>query len=385
MAGSRTYRILVPLLALTGLLVSGGPAGVRAAEAGEERGRTAELRIALPEGTAPNVSVTLAEGGVSVEVPQEAVFPLDFQAASGGLLRSGEVTRLGDDRRRVTLRLAAGLLDQVRYEPGAVVLRFRTRSQVVDPGDPADREGQYRLGPEDRLQISVNGQPEYTRMVTVSATGIVSAPLAGEVGAAGLTVDEFTTKLTDLLAQDYLVDPRVDVQVLEYRSQWVVVTGEVQRPGRISLRGGTELKEVLAETGGFSAEAGDEILISRRDLSTGETRRLSVDRAAFERGESAPRLEHGDLVNVPRARYCYVRGEVRTPRSVKVERGLTLQRVIALAGDLTEWANRRKVVVLKEGSEQHATAYDLDAIESGKAPDPEIEGGEVIIVKRRFF
>ena len=49
------------------------------------------------------------------------------------------------------------------------------------------------------------------------------------------------------MSKSYLVDPQIDVQVLEFRSQWVYVGGEVMKPGRIPLRGGTRLKEILGE------------------------------------------------------------------------------------------------------------------------------------------
>lgn len=379
-AGSRRSAAVL----LAGALL-GSPISAAEGEQAPERGRTAEVRIGLPGPSRDLVSVRLSEGSIVVEVPRDAVFPLDFEAASEGLLRAGEVASAGPDRRRLTLRPAAGLLEEIRYEADALVLRFRTRVSGPAPGGKVAAAREYRLGPEDRLQISVNGQPEYTRIVTVGPSGTVAAPLVGEVGVAGLTLDEFTAKLTDLLARDYLVDPRVDVQVVEYRSHWVVVTGAVQRPGRVPLKGGTELKEVLAEAGGFSGEAGDEIVISRPDPQTGESRSLRVDRAAFERGEPAPALEHGDVVHVPRAAYCYVYGEVRVPQRVRVERGLTLLRAITLAGGLTDWANKRRVLIRKHESDPTTEAHDLKAIEAGRAPDPPLSGGEVIIVERRFL
>ena len=60
---------------------------------------------------------------------------------------------------------------------------------------------------------------------------------------------ELSARLADLLGRAYLVNPQVDLSVREYRSQWVMVSGEVSLAGRVYLRGGTRLKEVLSEAG----------------------------------------------------------------------------------------------------------------------------------------
>jgi polysaccharide export outer membrane protein len=65
---------------------------------------------------------------------------------------------------------------------------------------------------------------------------------------------------------------------------------------------------------------------------------------------------------------------------------MTLMRVIALAGGLTDWANRKNVIVLyPRGSVPRERVFNLKAIERGKIEDPTIAGGEDIIVKKRFL
>ena len=99
-----------------------------------------------------------------------------------------------------------------------------------------------------------------------------------------------------------------------------------------------------------------------------------------------PSLQHGDTVDVRRAEYCYIQGEVRESGRVRVERGMTLMRVIAFAGGLTDWANRKGVIVLyPEGTVPREQTFNLNKIEKGKIKDPVITGGEDIIVKKRFL
>jgi len=326
------------------------------------------------------VSLTIGEGGLALDLPEGAEFPMDFASASGGLLRGGTVVPASAGRTRLELKSAGGWFDGMEVDAEQIVLRFRGRSAgtVTGPDD-------YRLGPEDRLQVSVARQPELTRELVVSQTGTVAAPLIGEIRAAGLTPGQLAARMADLLARDYIVDPQVDIAVLEYRSQWVVIGGEVREPKRVALRGGTDLKEALAEAGGLGPQAGTRIEISRRlaDGSAAET--IQVDRQAFERGNENPQLQHGDIVNVPRASWCYIDGEVRQPGRLPIEPGLTLLRAIALQGGTTEWANRKAVVLRREGEEGPGTVINLRDIEQGKIPDPVLKGGEVVLIKRRFL
>ena len=225
------------------------------------------------------------------------------------------------------------------------------------------------MGAEDKILISVNGHPEMSRDMVVTQTGMVAAPLLGELQAAGLTPDELAARIAERLGRDYLVDPKVDVQVLEYKSQWAVVSGEVRDPGRAYLRGGTDLKEVIAVAGGFGPDAGERITLSHGDSATPRTDSRTVALGAFERGEANPRIRHGDIINVERAAYCYLNGEVRIGKQ-RIERGMTLLKAIAQAGGLTEWANRKAVHVLPEGDGHAPVLYDLREIEKGSIRTP---------------
>ena len=351
-----------------------------------QRGRsetTAEIRITLPDGNRSNVSVAPGRDRLVIELPVGARFPTDFAASSGGMLRDAKVHTSGD-RVTVEVELALGLLDRIDFEQDSLVLQFRSRHVApLAIGDPKER---YVLGPDDRISILVHGHPELAAELDITREGWITAALVGQIKAAGLTPAQLAAKLTELLANGYLNEPQVDVGVKAYRSQWVVVSGEVLNPGRVPLRGGTRLKEVLGEADGFSDEAGEEITITRKVPGTIETRTLRVSRTDYERGQSNPSLQHEDIIDVRRAEYCYIQGEVRKSGRVRIERGMTLLRVIALAGGLTDWANRKKVMVLYgDGSVPRDQTYNLNKIETGQQDDPVIRGGEDIIIKKRFL
>lgn len=342
--------------------------------------RNAELRIELPAGADRRVEVWPGPDRVELNLPEGAGIPQDFAAASNGLLRSGEVQRQ-DGRLAVELEMASGFLERVIYEPDAVVLRFRSRF-APDAGG-ANEQDRYELGADDKIRLTIHNRPELSTSLVVGRDGSITAPLVGDVQAQGLTARQLAARLTERLDRTYLVDPEVDVEVEEYLSQWVIVGGEVLRPGRVALRGGTRLKEVIGDTQGFTEYAGDEIVISRKIEGRDEAAELTVRREDFEAGRSNPPLSDGDLIEVPRAASCYIQGEVRSGGPFRVERGMTLLRAIALAGGLTDWANRKAVIVRHLDGTQET--YNLNRIQNGKEPDPPMRGGEVIIVKKRFL
>ncbi|NIM62817.1 MAG: hypothetical protein GTO30_14585, partial [Acidobacteria bacterium] len=227
------------------VVLAAAPVGAQSPRLSDAERTTAELFIGLPAGGDPRVSVEPGDRLVVLELPRGSEFPLDFAAASGGLLRRGEITPLDGDRVRLELELARGVLERIEYGPTGVVLMLESRTRVLEPLD--DSAESYRLGPDDRIVITVHNQPQLTSTLTVTREGTVTAPMVGEIEVAGLSPREVAVKLAELLGRDYLVDPQVDVEVEEYRSQWVMVTGEVRVTGRMSLRGGTRLKEVLSE------------------------------------------------------------------------------------------------------------------------------------------
>src|SRR5690242_8393602 len=85
----------------------------------------------------------------------------------------------------------------------------------------AQNIAEYRLGTGDKLRVTVFGQPDMSGEFAVDASGQVTIPLVGAVDAARMTVPELTKSITDRLAKDFLVDPKVSVDVLNYRPFYV--------------------------------------------------------------------------------------------------------------------------------------------------------------------
>ena len=379
MAGSRAVAgVLV-------LALAAAPLAAAQEAAAAPGGRVGRIEITLPPGgdAAHEVSVTFGDGKVAIEVPRGSSFPLDFAEASNGLLRSGEVLTVDRDRLRLDLKLASGIIDRVDFAKETVRITFQSRFTPAAP--IAGAAEAYRLGPDDRIQVAINGDPELTRQFVVGSDGKIAAPLLGVVSVGGLSVAAASAHITELLARDYLVDPKVDLQVIEYNSQWVMVTGDVGKPGRVALKAEATLKDALSDAGGISMSAGDEIVISR-DAPNGAVRiQIPIDRAKFERAESNPKLQSGDIVNVVSRPYVYVLGEVRSPGKVPLERGMTLLKAVSSAGGLTEWAKEKKVQIISEGDSGDRRVFNLKDIRGLKISDPILKGGDTVFVERRFL
>lgn len=380
MGGSK--RILAACILLAAVSV---PALADAPEGDADTGaRTGQIVVGLPAGVEHDVKFAFGDGKVSLELPKGSTFPLDFQHDSNGLLRAGEVVSGDAARVRLDLRMASGVVDRIEVTQKAVTVKLRRR--FADTRDQTTaREDDYRLGPDDKVQVAINADPKLTQQLVIGPDGRVSIPLIGDVELGGLTVREAAENVTELLARDYLVDPNVDLQITEYKSRWVMVTGEVGKPGRVALRGGATLKDALADADGLAVNAGDEIIISR-DAAEGDGKiQIAVDRPAFERAEANPPLKTGDIVNVPARPYVYVQGEVRMASKVPLERGMTLMKALAMVGGLTEWASEKGVQIMSEGSTGQKRLFNLKDIRSMHIPDPPLKGGDVVYVKRRFL
>jgi polysaccharide export outer membrane protein len=111
----------------------------------------------------------------------------------------------------------------------------------------------YHLGPGDHLRVTVYQQPDLSGEFEVDPSGQVSLPLIEPIPAQGLTVRAFQQAVTTKLANGYLVNPRVNVDVLNYRPFYI--TGEVNKPGEYPYVAGMNILKAIAMAGGYTYRA----------------------------------------------------------------------------------------------------------------------------------
>ena len=145
-----------------------------------------------------------------------------------------------------------------------LTLAFIPDTYAADPGT------QYKLAAGDVLRIIVFGEPELSmKKIRLSDAGTFSYPFLGEISAKGLTPNQVEKIIVDGLKQGYLIDPKVSLSQIEYRSFYI--NGEVQKPGSYPFVPGLTLEKAIALGGGL-------------------TERASIKRVTIVRGDGGPTL-----------------------------------------------------------------------------------------------
>jgi len=124
---------------------------------------------------------------------------------------------------------------------GPVVLPPPDGAVSIRPGD-----AEYRIGPQDVLDINVFQVADLTKTVQVDTGGKILLPLVGQMTAAGRTPNQLSEDLKGALSKTYMRDPQVVVSVKEASSQKVTVDGAVMQPGIYALQGPTSLIQAVA-------------------------------------------------------------------------------------------------------------------------------------------
>lgn len=114
---------------------------------------------------------------------------------------------------------------------------------------------EYRVGPQDLLEISVFQVADLNRTVRVNTSGQITLPLIGAVQAGGRTVQELEAEIATKLIAGYLQSPQVSVFVKEFSSQRVTLEGSVKKPGIYPLTGRTSLLQAIAMAEGLDSLA----------------------------------------------------------------------------------------------------------------------------------
>jgi polysaccharide biosynthesis/export protein len=249
-------------------------------------------------------------------------------------------------------------------------------------------ETDNQLRPRDTISINVTNQPDLSKKYAIEQDGTLMFPLVGRVQAAGLTLDALGKELARRLADGFLTDPQVRVDL--DRTGRVFVFGGVSSPGMYQLTERMTLIELLARAGyGTAAEA----LIIRTKGATApvlpgdnaSSNVIRVNLREFEKDLEAGQLsrnvllEDGDTIFVPRRdpNRIYVSGQVHSQGAYSITEGTTLLQALALAGGPTERASlgRIRVFRLVDGK-QKTIAVKLEDV---------VRPGDTIFVPERLF
>lgn len=119
------------------------------------------------------------------------------------------------------------------------------------PSEAADAA--YKLGVGDKVRVTVFGEKDLSGDVDVNDQGEVTLPLIGSVRIAGKTVGDAENVITAAYGKNYLVNPHVNLQVMNYRPFFIL--GEVKNPGSYSYINGMTIVNAIALAGGYTPRA----------------------------------------------------------------------------------------------------------------------------------
>lgn len=111
----------------------------------------------------------------------------------------------------------------------------------------------YRLGAGDEIQILVYDEPDLTVELTINDDGNINFPLIGIVSVTGNTASQIQKIINDGLKGDYLLNPSVQVDIVNYRPFYI--HGEVKKPGGYPYQPGLNIDQAIALAGGLTARA----------------------------------------------------------------------------------------------------------------------------------
>ena len=177
------------------------------------------------------------------------------------------------------LALLAACADDAGPQPAPGSPEADARDALLRP-----RTGDYRLGPGDKLRITVFNEEQLSGEQQVDPSGAVTMPLVGSITALGRTTREVSADLGRRLREgNFLRDPSVTVQLVETRPFYVL--GEVQRPGEFRYRPGLTAPAAVAMAGGFTFRANQRRVLVARPGLAGEVSIVTGSTFAVEPGD----------------------------------------------------------------------------------------------------
>lgn len=285
-----------------------------------------------------------------------------------------------------------------------------TPEQTLDAALLRPSDDVFRIGPGDKLEIEIMGDPSTRATTTIGPDGKVYYYILPGVDVWGLTLSEARAKLGQELQRFLRERPVVAISLREASSQRVWVLGRVSTPGVYTLAGPTTLLDAIAQGGGVSSGASASTSLAgaggagvapaalggggpgleSADLSRAfvirQGRMLPVDfQKLLREGDMSQNiyLQPDDFIFLPGARTSevHVLGAVYRPQSQRMSGALTLAQAVAMSGGTMRDAYTGNVAILRGSlSQPQMAVIDLASIVRGGAPDVRLEPGDIVYV-----
>ncbi len=178
--------------------------------------------------------------------------------------------------------------------------RASAQSPKTEAARPAAGNS-YLLSANDLIKMSVFDENDLETTVRISSDGTVTFPLIGVVKVAGKTPQAAAGVVRGLYAKDYLVNPQVNLTVMEYAKRRFSVLGQVQRPGTFDMpdRDSVNFLQAIGMAGGYTRIA-DAAKITVKRNSNGKEALIKINGKRMASGEDnvAFEVQPGDVISV---------------------------------------------------------------------------------------
>ena len=130
---------------------------------------------------------------------------------------------------------------------------------AIAPAALGQVQQEYRIGPGDKLNITVFGHADLSGEVLVDGSGRVSLPLLGQIDANDKTITELQADITVALDRDFIINPRISIEVVNYRPFFIL--GQVNKPGSYPYIEGMSVRMAVALAGGYTRRAREDPVV----------------------------------------------------------------------------------------------------------------------------
>jgi len=251
------------------------------------------------------------------------------------------------------------------------------QAPTIDPELLTYTPEDYRIGPSDVLFITVWDHPELTAPSGtqlqgdangryVRPDGTLFYPYAGSIVAAGKTIDELRVELTNKLKK-YIESPQVDVNVMRFQSQTVLISGAFKNTQPIAIT--TRPLTLIEAIGQSNVETAQADLSSVRLIRNGKSYVLDIYGLSRQPSKiNSVFLKSGDSIHLPYndSNKIYVMGEIERPQALVLKsNAISLTDAIGSAGGLSQLSSKGQDVYVVRGatdlSKEKAKIFQLDA------------------------
>ncbi len=244
------------------------------------------------------------------------------------------------------------------------------------------KPGPVLIATDDVIHVSLAEPSTFDATVRVERNGTITLPYIATVGAAGLSVPELEQRIAELLEQDqYVRQPVVKITIDQQPSSTILISGDVVKPGTISIYGGQTLDHAIAAAGGFLPTASSVLTITRAGYDEPISVPIGPDPTHSAYGGLV--LLPGDRVLVSRTGTYYVVGAVKTqgPYPLKSSTPTTVAEAIASAGGYGfEAILDSSKIVRTEGDHRVMISVPAGKIIRGKAKDIALLNDDILFV-----